>query len=254
VALNVQTAVVRAGGRGRAVWPLVRHAIRTTPWVTLISGSLAGTAILAALAYLAHRYHSPLGQNAVRLTFLPACATVAFAPRTVFRPLTGATPVPAWPAAAMQMVLAFAVLAATCWAQLSLLNYTFARPAAEPAIYPLIAGLTGWSAIFVAAAACCDRSRFADLGGAVAAPAGFVVIALAWYGPKVSALFVTPPASLRAATIAWYLLAAGALAVAYAATRDRWLRYTRGLARHRPDRRPRHAAKRRADDVNLSDY
>lgn len=84
-------------------------------------------------------------------------------------------------------------------------------------------------------AACCDRSRFADIGGGVAVPIGLVVIALACYAPAVRDLFVTPPATLRAPTIAWYILAATALALAYAAMRDRWRRYTRIPAWHRRD-------------------
>ena len=47
----------------------------------------------------------------------------------------------------------------------------------------MIAQLTGWCAVTVAAAACADRSRYADLGGAIAAPVSFAAIALAWYTP-----------------------------------------------------------------------
>jgi hypothetical protein len=221
--------------RPRAVPLLFPHAIKTTPWVTVISGCLAGTAILAALTYVAHEYHSPISQAAVRFCFLPAIVTLAFVPRTLFRPLTQATPIPAWFTAAIQTLLASAVLALTCWVQLRLMASTIPRHHAAPAVYPLIAQLISWSAIFVAAAACCDRSRFADIGGAMAVPIGIAAITLAWFTPAVRDLFVTPPATLRAATIAWYLLAAAALAVAYAATRDRWRRYTRMPVRIRPD-------------------
>jgi hypothetical protein len=211
----------------RALLPLIRHTIKTTPWATLISGCLAGTAILAIYAYLAHKYHSPLGPTTVRLTFLIPAATLAFVPCTVFRPLTLATPVPACLAAAIQTLLAFAVLALTCWVQLRLMAYTIPGHTAGPAIYPLIAGLTGWSTIFVAVAACCDRSRFADIGGALAVPISAAAIALAWFTPGVKDLFIAPPTTARAASIAWYILAAAALALAYAAMRDHWHRYTR---------------------------
>jgi len=214
---------------------LIRHTIKATPWVTLISGSLAGTAILAIFAYVAHKYHSPLGQPTVRLTFLMPSATLAFVPRTLFRPLTHATPVPAWLGSAIQTLLAFAVLALTCWVQLGLMAYTIPSHTAGAAVYPLIAELTGWTAIFVAVAACCDRSRFADISGETAVPISIAAIALAWFTPEVKDLFVAPPATPRAATIAWYILAAAALALAYAAMRDRWPRYTRQLARRRPD-------------------
>jgi hypothetical protein len=212
---------------------VTRYAVKTTPWVTLICGCLAGTAILASYAYVAHKYHSPVSRTTVGLTFLLASATLAFVPRTLFRPLTQATPVPAWLAAAIQVLMAFAILALTGWGQLSLMVYTIPDHTAGAAIYPLIAALTGWSTIFVAAGACCDRSRFADIGGGMAVPIGLAAIALATYTPAVKDLFVPPPATLRAATIAWYILAAAALAVAYLAMRDRWHRYAR-----MPVRRP----------------
>jgi hypothetical protein len=218
----------------RALPLLIRHIIKMTPWVTVISGCLASTAILAALAYVAHKYQHPLSQSTVRLTFLIAGATMAFVPRTLFRPLTQATPVPAWVVPAIQTLLAFAVLALTCWAQLSLMAYTIRGSVAGPAIYPLIAGLTGWSTIFVAVAACCDRSRFADVGGAIAAPVTFAVIALAWYVPVSHKFLVEPPATARAVTIAWYVIATAALALTYAAMRDHWRRYTRNRRRLSP--------------------
>jgi hypothetical protein len=224
-----------AGCRPRVLLLLTPHAIRATPWVTVISGCLSGTAILGIFAYVAHEYHSALGPAAVRFCFLPAIATLAFIPRTLFRPLTQATPVPAWLTAAIQTFLAFAVLALTCWAQLGLMASTIPDHPAGPAVYPLIAELACWSAIFVAAAACCDRSRFADVGGAMAVPIGVAVIALAWYTPGLKDIFVTPPATPRAATIAWYIVAAAALAVAYLAMRDKWRRYTRLAVRVRSD-------------------
>jgi hypothetical protein len=224
--------------RPRYFWPrtlavLTRHTVKTTPWVTLASGCVAGTAILAALAYVAHKYHNPLGQTTVRFTMLPAIATLAFVPRTPFRPLTHTTPIRAWLASAIQTFLASIVLAVTCVVQLRLMAYTMPSHTVAPAVYPLMAELSGWSAIFVVAAACCDRSRFADVGGAIAAAVGFVAIALAWEGPWIRKLFVAPPATQHAATIAWYILTAGALALAYAAMRDRWHRYTRNHRRLR---------------------
>jgi hypothetical protein len=107
------------------------------------------------------------------------------------------------------------------------------RRASGPAVYPLLAQLTGWCAVAVAAAACCDRSRYADLGGAVAAPVSLAVIALAWYGPRIDRLLVAPPATAHAVTIAWYAVAAAALVLTAAAMRDRWHRYPR-LPRRAP--------------------
>ena len=88
-------------------------------------------------------------------------------------------------APAGHVLLAAPVLAVTCWAQLRIMAHTIPPHALghPPAVYPLIAQLTGWCAVTVAAAACVDRSRYADLGGAIAAPVSFAAIALAWYAP-----------------------------------------------------------------------
>ena len=84
------------------------------PWVTLITGCLAGTLYLAIMAHVASTSHSPLGQGYVRLAFLPAVAALAFVPRAPFRPLTQTTPVPAWVAPAGHLLLAAPALAVTC--------------------------------------------------------------------------------------------------------------------------------------------
>ncbi len=104
-----------------------------------------------------------------------------------------------------------------------------ARPH-EPS-YALIAQLIGWAAIIVAAAACVARSRFADLGGAIAAPISFAVIALAWYTPLSAKFLVKPSAISRSVTIGWYAIAAAALILTCAGMRDHWHRYTRSLHR-----------------------
>jgi hypothetical protein len=211
---------------------LARPIIQTMPWVTLLTGCLAGTAFLAVVAHVAETSGRPLGLGTVRLAFLPAVAALAFVPRVPFRPLTQTTPVPAWVAPAGHLLLAVPVLTATCWAQLRIMAQTIPPHTLghSPAVYPLIAPLVGWCAVTVAAAACAGRSRYADLGGAVAAPGGFAVIALAWYSPGISRFLLTPPATGRAETIAWSIIAATALTVTFAALRDRWHRYTRLLS------------------------
>jgi hypothetical protein len=105
-----------------------------------------------------------------------------------------------------------------------------------PAVYPVLAQLTGWCLLAVAAAACVDRSRYADLGGAVAAPASFAAIALAWYAPVSSRFLVEPPATAHGVTIAWSAIATAALALSCAAMRDPWHRYARNRHRRRPGR------------------
>lgn len=219
--------------RLRAVPLLARPIIVTMPWATLISGCLVGTVYLAITARLAGT-SQPLGQGNLRLAFLPAIAALAFVPRAPFRPLTQTTPVPAWTAPAGYVLLSAPILGLTCWVQLRIIASTIpphvlARP---PAVYPLIAQLTGWCAVAVATAASVDRSRYADLGGAVVAPISFAAIALAWYAPIISGFLTEPPATPSGVTITWFAVAATALALACAAMRDQWQRYARSL--HRP--------------------
>lgn len=208
--------------------PLVaRHVAMTMPWPTLLAGCLAGTLYLAIMADVADTAHSPLTQSTVRFAFIPAVAALAFVLRDPFRPLTQITPVPAWVAPASHVLLAAPVLAATCWVQLRIMAHTipsdtFGHP---PPSYPLIAQLAGWCAITVAAGALVDRSRYADLTGAIAAPASLAAIALAWYAPVTHRFLADPPATPRVATIVWYAIATGALAVTCTAMRDRWYRY-----------------------------
>jgi hypothetical protein len=203
------------------------------PWVTLITGCLAGTLYLAVMAHIASTSHSPLGQGYVRFAFLPAVAALAFVPRAPFRPLTQTTPVPAWVTPVGQLLLAAPTLAMTCWAQLRLVAHAIPPHAiGHPlAVYPLIAQLTGWCAVTVAAAAGIDRSRYADLGGAIAAPVSFAVIALAWYAPITGRFLTEPYATAHGVTVAWYAIAAAALALTCLAMRDHWHRHTAAFTR-----------------------
>jgi len=217
---------------GALPW-LPRHVVRTLPWVTLISGCLAGVAFLAIMARVADTSHSPLTQGTVRLSLLPAVAALAFVVRAPFRALSEATPVPAWVTPVGHLLLALPVLAVTWWVQLRIMDQTipphkFVHP---PAVYPLVAQFAGWCAVTVGVAACADRSRYADLGGAVAAPVSFAVIASCWYLPISARFLVDPPATARGVTTAWYLIAAAAVALTCLAMRDRWRRYSRGIRR-----------------------
>jgi hypothetical protein len=208
---------------------VARHASTTTPWATLTAGCAAGTAVLALLAYFAGTSHAPLDQTTVRLTLLPAIAALTFVPHTPLRPLTQTAPLPTSIASATQIVLALPALVVTSWVQLVIMAHTHPAVARHhlAAIYPLIAQLIGWAAIALAIAACCDRTRYADLTGAIAAPITLAVIAFAWFTPGVKDLLVTGPATPRTATIAWYSITAASLAITAAALRDTWHRYTR---------------------------
>ncbi len=212
---------------------LARPITRTMPWATLITGCLAGTIYLAVTARLADVSHWPLGQGTARLAYLPAVAALAFVPRAPFRPLTQTTPVPAWVAPAGHLLLAAPILTVTCWVQLRIIARTIPphAPSRPPAVYPLMAQLTGWCAVTVAAAACVDRSRYADLGGAIAAPVSFAAIAVAWYAPITSRFLAEPPATPYGATIAWYAIATAALALTCVAMRDHWHQNLRNLRR-----------------------
>lgn len=213
----------------RALPVLVWHLTRTTPWVTLLAGCASGTLVLAVVAHFAG--HTPINQDTVRFTFLPAVAALAYVPHVHFRPLIQAMPVATWIASAAQTTLAVPVLAVTCWVQLRLMSGTV--PAGStgdlPAVYPLLAQLTGWSLLAVAIAACCERTRYAALSGAVATTVSFALIATASYTDAIRRHLLTPPATPHAATIAWSAIAAAALAVTCFATRDQWHRYTRRL-------------------------
>lgn len=211
----------------RALPLLARPIAQTMPWATLLAGCLAGTGYLVVVAHVASPV--PLTQGAVRLAFLPAVAALAFVPHLPFRPLTQATPVPSWVAPAGHLLLAVPVLAVTCWAQLRIMTGTIPPRALGhvPAVYPLIALLTGWCAVTAAAAAWTGRSRYADLGGAVAAPVSFAAIAFAWYVPVASSFLAEPPATPHGVTIAWYAVATAASALTCVALRDQWHRYAR---------------------------
>jgi hypothetical protein len=223
----------------RALPLLALPVSRTMPWIPLIIGCLAGTGYLAVMAHVADSARWLLGSGYVREAFLPAIAGLGFVVRAPFRPLTQVTPVPAWVSPASHLLLAAPILAATCWAQLRIAAHNIAALTLghPPAIYPLIAQLTGWCAVTVAAAACVDRSRYADLGGATAVPVSAAAIALAWYLPITHKLLVQPPATPHCVTIAWYATATAALGLTCVAMRDRWHRYRPHLHRRSPPRR-----------------
>jgi len=228
---------VRRGFRSRLSWlraiPLLARLVtRTMPWVPLITGCLAGSCYLAVMARIASSSHWPLGSGYVREAFIPAVGALAFVVRAPFRPLTQVTPVPAWVTPVGHVLLATPILAATCWLQLRIAAHNATLILGHPpANYPLIAQLTGWCAVTVVAAACVDRSRYADLGGATAVPVSAAAIALAWYVPITHKLLAEPPATPRGLTIAWYTVATAALVLTSAAVGDSWHRYARSLGR-----------------------
>jgi hypothetical protein len=223
----------------RALPLLARYITRTMPWATLLGGCLVSVAVFALLVQVVHHDQASfwLDQGTIRLSLLPAAAALAFVPYLPFRPLTRVTPVPAWVIPAGHLLLAVPFLAVTVWAQLRIMAPAIPQHGShdpEEPFYALAAQLTGWAAITVAAASCVARSRFADLGGAVAAPITFALIAFAWYLPVTANFLVHPPASPHSVTTGWYAIAAAALILTCAALRDHWHRHTRGLHRRDP--------------------
>lgn len=95
----------------------------------------------------------------------------------------------------------------------------------------------------MAAAVCVDRSRYTDLGGAIAVPVSLAAIGVAWNVPPSANVLVDPPATAHGVTIAWYLIASAALAVTCVAMRDPWHRYSRPALRGFALRRPQSAAR-----------
>jgi len=213
----------------RSLPGLARHTLATMPWVTVFAGCASGTVVLALMAHFAG--HSPLNQDNVRVTFLPAVGALAFVPHVHFRPVVQTTPVPTWIATGGQILLALPVLALTCWVQLELMASTYPAQYAKhlPAVYPLIAQLTGWCLLTLSVAAGCERTRYAALSGAIAAPAVFVAIAATSFVSPLSQHLLNPPETAPAATVAWCTIAAAALVLAVLASRDQWHRYTRRL-------------------------
>jgi hypothetical protein len=225
--IGVRQAPQVSLSRLRVLPLLARHVTRTMPWASLIAGCSAGTLLLAAMAYFADKSHYSLSQTNVRFCFLPAVAAVTFVVRAPWRSLAETAPVPAWWSSGGHILLAIPVLAATCWAELGVMSHTMQGDVGGQALYPLFAQLTGWFAVSVAVAACTDRTRYADLGGAVATPIALAAIAVCAFVPAARRILADPPATPGAATVAWYLVAVAALALTAAALCDRWHRYSR---------------------------
>lgn len=222
----------------RALPALAPHIVRTTPWATLVSGCAAGTLLLDLIAHLMHASHGTVDQNTLRLTFLTAVAALAFVPKAPSKPVSQAVPVPGWIGPAGQILLSLPVIAATAWVQLRIIGVGLPQGPRSTAIYPLLAQIVAWCAVATAMATSVDRSRYADLGGALATPLAFAAVAIAWYVPVLKAHLVAPPASQGSSAIGWYVIGAVSLAVSWLALRDQWYRYTKHLAWTRPRKRP----------------
>jgi hypothetical protein len=209
--------------RSRVVLLMSRHLVRTMPWGVLLAGCIGSVGAVLVLDYTSSS-SLPLDANQVRLTSLPAIAALCFVPHVHFRPVIQTVPVPSWLAAAGQTLFSAPLLAATCAADLQVMTARDAVLVHAPAVYPLVAQFTGWAAIAVLTATWCDRTRFAALNGALAAPATIALITLAWTEPHLRRVLITPGARPHTAAAVWYAITAFAFVGAWAASRDPWHR------------------------------
>ena len=212
--------------RERVLRAALPHLVATMPWGTLLGGCVIGLAVSA----LGYRLAGPASDSAgvttvVRAAFVPLVLAAAFLAADPHRDLVAALPAPAWLTAATHTALALPVLTGTAALQLRLAAAELAagqRYTGMPAHLPwlmLLAELAAAAAIALAAASVVARTRWHELGGAVAAPVALAVIAVT------QAIW---------ADVTGRILLVGALAVATAAwaQRDPWLRL-RPVVRHR---------------------
>jgi hypothetical protein len=204
--------------RARVLRAALPHLAATMPWGTL----LGGCAIGLAASVVAYRFAGPAPDSAgvtavLRAAFVPLALVAAFLAADPHRQLAAALPAPAWLTAATHTALAVPVLAGTAALQLRLAAAELAtgqRYLHVPAHLPwpaLSAELGAAAAIALATASVVARTRWHELGGAIAAPVSLAIIAIAH-------------AALAGFTGRLLLVGALAVAVAAWAQRDPWLR------------------------------
>ncbi len=222
--------------------PLAAHLARSTPWLPLLAGCLAGTGLSLAAEITARDQDPRLVAVVARASFIPAMAGLAFLLQDRHWQLAASLPVPGWLGAAMRIGLVLPLLALTCWLQLQLGDRALARMRAGGTLPALAIGaeFAAACAITLAAAAAVQRSRWHDLGGVIALPAGMIVLAALAFGPlrvlptQILTTGTWPRAWVRATLLAVLLAGLAAFGAAWS-SRDRWrrLRLATGQSRHR---------------------
>jgi hypothetical protein len=216
----------------------------------LLAGCAAGLGISLAAYQFAPPFEQPTSiALTVRAGFVPLVAAVAFLVSDPHRSLTASLPAPAWLTVAVHLVIALPVLGLTAWIQLELAAAelgTGARVQGMSGAHlpgrSLAAELTAWIAVAVTAAALVARSRWHDLGGAIAAPAALSFVAAAALAPLhlfPSAFTGLTPAQHSAwlwAEWGWWALTLAAVPAACWASRDPWLRLRSAASRPAGDR------------------
>jgi hypothetical protein len=221
--------------RARVLRAALPHLAATMPWGTV----LAGCAIGLAISVVGYRFAGPASDSAgvtavVRAAFVPLVLVAAFLGVDPYRRLVAALPAPAWLTAATHTALALPILAVTAVLQL----HVAAAELAAGQRYDHVPAHLAWpalswelgaaAAIALAIASIVARTRWHELGGAIAAPVSLAVIAAT---------------QATWADVTWRILLVGALAVTTAAwaQRDPWLRL-RPAVRRRPAVRHRRMA------------
>lgn len=215
------------------------HLARTIPWGALVAGCGVGLGISLAAYGLAHPFQEPVNVIliTVRAGFVPLAAAVAFVATDPYRNLTPALPAPAWLSTAAHVVIALPALALTACVQFVLaaaqlkIDLRSQGLATEHLPWAALSGeLTAWSAITLAAAAVVARTRWNDLGGAIAAPAALAFVAFLAVMPLhlFPASLTGSTSSVRAAWLrsgwSWWALGLLATVVTCWASRDPWSR------------------------------
>lgn len=218
-------AHARACGASRLSLLLAtRYLAMTMPWAVLLAGCAAGL----GLALAAHQFASPARSTAgvtlgLRAGFVPVAVTVAFLAADPQRNLTATLPAPAWLSTVVHLAIALPLVGLTGYLQLELAAVPGPPPGPGPAAatlpWPgLLAEFAAWSACAVAVAAGVTRTRWRDLGGALAGPAALGLIAL---------LAVASPGPAWS----WWAVGGAAALIAGWESRDPWLRFRRWTPR-----------------------
>ena len=218
------------------------HLARTMPWGALAAGCGVGLAISLASYWLAHPFQEPVNLTllTIRAEFVPPTAAVAFIVTDPCRRLTPALPAPIWLSTATHLIIAAPLLSLTAYAQVRLAaaqlnidSLSQGQPVPRLPWASLSAEFAAWLAITLAVAAFVARTRWNDLGGAIAAPATLGVLALLAATPLhlLPASLIGPTASVRAAWFhsdwSWCTLGGLATFIACWASRDPWSRLRR---------------------------
>jgi hypothetical protein len=217
---------------------------------------LASCATGLGVSLAAHQFAAPFQPQpsvllTIRAAFVPVAAGAAFLAANPHRNLTTSLPAPTWVTTAAHLVMALPLISLTGFIQLQLAAAELrggGRAAGGTPALPwaaLATELVAWLAFSLAVAALVARTRWNDLGGALAAPAALGCIALLAVSPLrlfPAAFTGLTPAQHSAwlhAEWAWWALGQAAALTACWASRDPWHRL-------RPEPRRRRAATVRA--------